>query len=417
MSIKLGDANDTVARWRQVMNAMYGPLYTRLHGELPTNTNVFGPRAREWQVEYQTRTGQLPNLPADQIGVVSDQDLADLKIVLPHRPIWFYTAPGSGAPWWVGPAFDAGEWCKHVLNLNHQPVGYPIGGYLGLMGGDPSLSYLDVIGDLDAELERLLDINPDVAVAMEARASNWQAPVDVELWFCAYSQSADGMKKSVNRLFGPGGKYERLRDRINGLILFGDPTRQPGRTKIGNTPVGSGISRWVAPAWLEGLTWSITVETTGDGQHAPDFYAACDDEIRPLFYEWFVRAETSLPFAIYCAQIIIPAILNFVAPFLGGLSGLTGQLALPILVAQTGASAGQLSPILGGVIGANEKPDPKLIEFLSIQGVLSNLPGLIKLLADLPGIAAHGDYYSPRAEFGGRGGVQVACDIVAGFRR
>lgn len=414
MSIKLGDANDTVARWRQVMNAMFGGdtgLYARLHGPLPINTNVFGERAQSWQKEYQFRTGQAPSFDAAS-GIVSDKDLADLKIVLPHRPIWCYSAPGSGAPWWVGPAFDTGEWCKRVLNLNHQPVGYPIGGYMGLMGGDPALSYLDVIGDLDAEQERLLDINPDVQPAMAARASNWQAAVDVELWFYAYSQSADGMKKSVNRLFGPGGKYERLRDRINGLILFGDPTRQPGRTKIGNSPVGSGISRWVAPAWLEGLTWSITVETP-----APDFYAACDDEIRPLFYEWFVRAETSLPFAIYCAQIIIPAILNFVAPFLGGLSGLTGQLALPILAAQTGAPAAQLSPILGGVIGASERPDPKLIEFLSIQGVLSNLPGMIKLLADLPGIAAHGDYYSPRAEFGGRGGVQVATDIVAGFRR
>lgn len=407
MTLKLGDANDTVLRWRQVMNAMYGGLYTRLMGPLPTDTNQFGQRAREWQQEYERRTGQIVD------GVVSDQDLVDLKVVVPYRPIWFYTAPGSGAPWWVGPAFDTGEWVKAVLHLQHQPVGYPIGGYMGLMGGDPKYSYLDVIGMLDAELERLLDANPDVQRAMVARRADPRAAVDVELWFSAYSQSADGMKKAVARLFGPGGKYELIRDRINGLILFGDPTRQKGRTKIGNSPVGWGIARWVAPEWLEALTWSITVETPG----APDFYAACDDEIRPLFYEWFVKADTELPFIIYTAQIIIPALLNLISPFLGGLSGLSNPLTVPILATASGLGPDILGSMLGGIMGTHEQPDPKLIEFLSVQGVLSNLPGLIKLLMALPGVAAHGDYYSPRAEFGGRGGVQVACDIVAGFRR
>jgi hypothetical protein len=89
-----------------------------------------------WQEEYERRTKQKVD------GVVSEQDLIDLKIVRPHRPIWCYSAPGSGVPWWVGPPFDLGEWCKATLNLNHQPVGYDIGGYLGFMGGDPSLSYL-----------------------------------------------------------------------------------------------------------------------------------------------------------------------------------------------------------------------------------------------------------------------------------
>lgn len=407
MTIKLGDANDTVLRWRQVMNAMFGGLYTRLMGPLPVDTNQFGQRAREWQMEFERRTGQLVD------GVVSDQDLAYLKVVVPYRPIWFYTAPGSGAPWWVGPAFDTGEWVKAVLHLQHQPVGYPIGGYMGLMGGDPKYSYLDVIGMLDAELERLLDANPDVQRAMAARRADPRAVVDVELWFSAYSQSADGMKKSVARLFGPGGKYALIRDRINGLILFGDPTRQKGRTKVGNTPPGWGIARWIAPEWLEALTWSITVESPG----APDFYAACDDEIRPLFYDWFVKADTELPFIIYTAQIIIPALLNLIAPFLGGLAGLSNPLAVPILSSASGLGPDIVGSMLGGILGTHEQPDPKLIEFLSIQGVLTNLPVLIKLLMALPGVAAHGDYYSPRAEFGGRGGVQVACDIVAGFRR
>lgn len=137
-----------------------------------------------------------------------------------------------------------------------------------------------------------------------------------------------------------------------------------------------------------------------------------------MFYDWFIRAETSLGFVIYCAQIIIPALINLVAPFLGGgLGSLTSAMTVPILAAQSGLPASQLSPLIGGVLGSSERPDPKLIEFLSVKGILTNLPALLKLLAALPGIAAHGDYYTPRAEFGNRNGVQVACDAMAAFRR
>lgn len=408
MTIKLGDANDTVLRWRQVMNAMFGGLYTRLMGPLPVDTNQFGPQAREWQQEFERRTGQIVD------GVVSDQDLLDLKIVRPHRKIWIFTAPGSGAPWWIGPPFDLGEWCKAVLNINHQPVGYPIGGYLGLMGGDPAFSYLDVCAALDAEYERLLDTNPDVQEAMAIRANDWTAPVEVEIWVSGYSQSADAFKRAVQRLFGPGGKYERLRDRINGIIVLGDPTARGGRTKVGNTPPGRGIAAGIVTfdPWLENLVWNITNQSP-----TPDFYACTTDKIRPLFYEWFIRADTELPFVIYTAQIIIPALLNLIAPFLGGLAGLGSPLALPILAGATGAPAGVLAPIVGGVLGSTEKPNPELIKLLSIQGLLTSAPDLIALLMAVPGVGVHGDYYAPKPEFGGRSGVQVACDIVAGFHR
>jgi len=397
MSLRLGDANDTVLRWRQVMNAMFGGLYTRLMGPLPTDTNVFGPRAQAWQEEYQRRTNQIPT------GVVSDQDLADLHIVYLYRPIWIYSAPGSGAPWSIGPPFDIGEWAKNVLHFNHQPVGYPIGGYLGLMGGDPANSYNDIIADLDVELERLLDNNPDVQRAMAARTADPNAVVDVELWFAAYSQSADGMKRSVQRLFGPGGKYELIRDRINGLLMVGDPSKP-----------GTGIARLVyVPAdWVTALTHDITNESP-----TPDFYAEASDNIRPMFYEWFVKANTSLGFMVYTGQIIIPAILNIVAPFLGGLAGLGNPLAAGILATQSGLPIDQIGSLLGGITASNEQPDPKLIQFLTIQGVLTNLPALLGLLGALPGIQVHGDYYAPKPEFGGRSGVQVACDIMAGFRR
>lgn len=401
-TIKLGDRSDLVFRWRHVMAAMF-LRYAETLGPLAPG-NEFGPRAVAWQEEYERRTHQTVD------GIVSEQDLIDLKLIRVHRPIWVFSLPGSGAPWWIGPSFDVGEWAKNVLNLNHQPIGTDIGGYLGLMGGDPKLSYNDIIAQEAAEFERQLDINADVQRGLLARQADPRALVDVEIWITAYSQSADGIKRATAALFGDGGKYALLRDRINGLLLFGDPARQPGPTKVGNSPPGSGISRWVAPPWLQALTWSITINN--------DFYAACDDEIRPLFYAWFIKAETELPFVIYTAQIVIPALLNLVAPFLPkGLGGLTSPLAIPMLAGASGVAPGLLSQLIGGITGTAEGPDPKLINFLSVQGILTNLPGLLKLVMALPGIAAHGDYYSPRAEFGNRGGVQVACDVIAAFRR
>jgi hypothetical protein len=316
----------------------------------------------------------------------------------PHRPIWIYTAPGSGVPWWVGPPFEVGEWCKKVLNLNHQPVGFPIGGYLGLMGGDPGLSYNEVTEAEGRELGRLIQTCPDLGNP------------NVEFWFCGYSQSADGMEDALVFLFGDGGPYMHLRDRINGSLQFGNPSRQPGPTKVGNNPPGWGIARKTRPEWLKNITWSITAQSPG----APDFYACADDIIRPLFYEWFVRADTDMPFFIYTAQIIIPALLNLIAPFLGGL---ISPLAVPILAGATGLPTGILGGMIGGITGATSQPNPELIKLLSAQGLLTNVGGLIHLLTQMSGIQTHGEYHLPKAEFGGRTGIQVACDTVAAFRR
>ncbi|QFG09056.1 endolysin [Mycobacterium phage ThulaThula] len=313
-----------------------------------------------------------------------------------RRPIWIYTAPGSGAPWNVGPAFELGELCRKILKLNHQPVGYPIGGYLGLMGGDPAFSYLDVTGAQAAEFGRLLRTNPDVIAAMEARRLDRNARVDVEIWVSGYSQSADGFEDALEHLFGDGGEFELIRDRLNGVIQFGNPSKDK-----------TGIARKTRPAWLLRLITNVT--TRGD------FYAEANDEIRPLFYEWFIRAETELPFVVYSAQIIVPALLNLVAPFLGG--GLANPAALPLLAGLTGAGAGVLGSVLGGVLGAKDKPNPELVELLSVRGVLTNLGELVKLLAALPGLQAHGEYHLSKPEFNGRTGIQVGYDVVAAFRR
>lgn len=397
LPLRIGSSDargDDVTHWQRWARD-YAESYANLMGPID---GYYGNSDAEFTREMQRRlvasghaipiTGVFDEATAAAVGYAG-------ITAAPRRKIWIYTAPGSGADWWVGPAFELGEWCKKVLKLNHQPIGYPKGGYLGLMGGPPDLSYLDVIAGLAAELARLLRTNPDVIEAMAARRIDPNARVDVELWFSGYSQSADGIEDALEVLFGAGGEFELIRDRINGVLQFGNPSKDK-----------TGIARKTRAAWLRALIRNIT--TKGD------FYAEVADEIRPLFYEWFVRAETELPFVVYSAQIILPALLKLVAPFVGGLAS---PLAGPILAGITGASASVLGTVIGGVLGAKDQPNPKLIELLSVRGVLTNIPQLVVLLAALPGLQAHGEYHLPKQEFGGRTGIEVAYDIVAAFRR
>ncbi|AKF14387.1 peptidoglycan-binding protein [Mycobacterium phage Phayonce] len=399
LPLKLGSSDargDDVTHWQHWARE-YAQSYAALIGPVD---GYYGYSDAEFTREMQRRlvaaghaiaiTGVFDEATAAIVGYAGAQPDEE------RRPIWIYTAPGSGAPWNVGPAFELGELCRKILKLNHQPVGYPIGGYLGLMGGDPAFSYLDVTGAQAAEFGRLLRINPDVIAAMAARRLDRNARVDVEIWVSGYSQSADGFEDALEHLFGDGGEFELIRDRLNGVIQFGNPSKDK-----------TGIARKTRPAWLLRLVTNVT--TRGD------FYAEANDEIRPLFYEWFIRAETELPFVVYSAQIIVPALLNLVAPFLGG--GLANPAALPLLAGLTGAGAGVLGSVLGGVLGAKDKPNPELVELLSVRGVLTNLGELVKLLAALPGLQAHGEYHLSKPEFNGRTGIQVGYDVVAAFRR
>lgn len=397
LPLKIGSSDargDDVTHW-QHWARNYAESYANLMGPID---GYYGNSDAAYTREMQRRlvasghavaiTGEFDEATAAAVGYAG-------ITAAPRRPIWIYTAPGSGADWWAGPSFELGEWCKKVLHLNHQPIGYAKGGYLGLMGGPPDLSYLDVTASLGAELARLLRINPDVIEAMAARRADPNARVDVELWFSGYSQSADGIEDALEELFADGGEFELIRDRINGVLQFGNPSKDK-----------TGIARKTRSPWLRALVRNIT--TKGD------FYAEVQDEIRPLFYEWFIRAETELPFVVYSAQIILPALINLVAPFVGGLAS---PLAVPILAGATGAPGGLLGTVISGVLGAKDQPNPKLIELLSVRGVLTNIPQLVVLLAALPGLQAHGEYHLPKAEFDGRTGIQVACDMVAAFRR
>lgn len=120
MSLQLGDRNETVRLWRQRMNDWFGPLYTRLIGPLPTDTDEFGPRAKAWQQEYERRTGQ----PVD--GVVSDTDLLGLRIPPNTRrnlPL-FFTVEGHQSDQFRGPVADTATILEKEGRCHHLPTYY-----------------------------------------------------------------------------------------------------------------------------------------------------------------------------------------------------------------------------------------------------------------------------------------------------
>lgn len=348
----------------------------------------------------------------DKLGIVVDGRFGDrtaavcgykpkgtstVPYIKPRRPIWIFTAPGSGAPLHIGPSFELGEYAKNVLNINHQPLYFQMGGYLGFLGGDSKFSYNEVIFDQYLSLKHCLTVNPDVQKAMAARKLNPAAPVEWEGWFSGYSQSAHGMAEAVLKLFGDGGEFELLRDRINGLVLFGNPA----------TP-GSGIADRVYPNWLNVKTTSLNMPK--------DFYAFAPDEIRRAFYQIIVQAEMELPFGVHVIRIAVPIIMQWAslimpifAPLLGGFGPMV-QMALGGL---NGLSAIGNNPLIGGLFGqaggpGDEEVDKRIIEILTPMGLLASIPALIQLMAALPGLQAHGDF-APL--------VPKACRILDAFRR
>jgi hypothetical protein len=421
---KVGDTDPTISAAKAYLRRF---SYGKSLDTSDVYTDLFGLALKVFAVarndEIARGVKQIPTL--NTVGVYDWAMKVQLGIIQwapppPHRKIWIWTAPGSGADWNVGPSFDLGEYCRTVLNINHQPLSFEKGGYLGLLGGDPTFSYVDVTYDEYLSLLHCLDVNPDVQEALAAREKDPNAVVDLEMWFSGYSQSADGMEDALEILFGDGGftipktnqittpgKYRLLRDRINGVVQFGNPSRQNGSEGgiPGYVPAGWGIARKVRPAWLANLVHNIT--------RNKDFYACTEDEIRPLFYYEIVRANISLPFFVHIINIAIPVIMNFIP--------IIGQLAPPIFIAGLAGISG-LSGLLGGLMTnapsqADKDVDAKLEAMLSPTGILTNIPGLLTLVGDLPGIQYHGDYWSPQPEFNGLGGTQVAMNHIAAFRR
>lgn len=354
--------------------------------------------------------------------------------VAERRKIWIYTSPGSGADYWMGPSFELGEMCKNILKLNHQPVYFQKGGYLGLLGGDNKFSYNEVIWDQCKSIEWLLDNNPDAQEALQ------KAQEIIEIWgyesqdqlndldlikladelefethFSGYSQSADGVEEALEYLFGyagrvhPGdktmtpstGKYLLLRHCVKLVVQFGNPS-----THI------TGIARKIRPEWLRKKIRNVNKPN--------DFYAVVPntDRIRPAFYGIIIQAEMELPFFVHVLRVAIPIIVKWAAtvlpifgPLLGSGFGPLVQVALGALNGLQGIGQNPDFGILMGMAGSekDKEVDQAIIDILAPTGILENIPGLIQLVASLPGLQAHGMYDG--------NDVTTAYNHIAGFRR
>lgn len=427
--LKLGSQGDSVLHWYDWAHK-YASSYNYLLGK---RDGYYGTHEAAFTSEMQRRlgvpiTGEFGDLEASRTGYKWPNSTSNSTIL--YRKIWYYSFPGSGADWNVGPAFTVGEHCKNVLRINHQPVKFTKGGYLGLLGGDSKASYVEVTYDLYKSLEWLLNNNPDVKEAVAIRgidlatgnAERPNARVELELEFGAYSQSEDGVEDALEILFGDGGfvipatgettqpgPFRHLRDRINFIHAFGNPSAQKGAKSLGgHVNKYGGIARKTRPEWLRKLIVNIfTVD---------DFYAEVSDNIRPIFYGEIIRAESELPYFVHLLKValqVIPQWANLLGP-------LTGPLA-PVIIAGA-AGIPSLAPLLGGLIQqatttAHEEVDKKLVQLLTARGIAENIPGLIQLVGALPGLQSHGMYHVPRPEFQNRSGIDLAIQHVNEYRR
>lgn len=247
MPIQLGDRNETVRLWRVVMNARFGGLYTRLHGPLPTDTDEYGPRAASWQREYEFRTGQV------QDGVVSDHDLAALKIVAqpPISKPWLFTVHGTGMPDPLGPGLPA-DTARAVLDLYAwQPIGnYP---------AEPFPMWPSILKGI-AELVLQIKSKPG------------------KFALAGYSQGAVVVAYVLKHyIMDPAGElHNRLSD-ITKVVFWGNPMRQKGIAHFDEWiyPIAPPDSHGIMEDRLEGLdTAPFEIR---DYAHALDMYACNKD--------------------------------------------------------------------------------------------------------------------------------------------
>lgn len=283
MPIRVHDRGPHVRKWRQVMNARFGGLYTRLRGPLPTDTDEYGARAEAWQREYEKRTLQ----PVD--GVVSDDDLRNLGIspgpasnTLP----WLFTVHGTGMADPVGPGLPA-DVARDVLDkYRWQPIGnYPAQAFP--MQPSIDLGYNELVLQIE---QRLAGNNDNFAM-------------------CGYSQGAVVVARVLKyEIQSPTGRLHKYLPRLKKVVFFGNPMRQKDiahfdHWKYEVAPSGTG---GIMEDRLEGLE-NATFEVR-DYAHKGDMYACLKDGETG---EW---------------KIAVQRLIFSVSSFFGGENSLVAQL-------------------------------------------------------------------------------------------
>lgn len=414
LPLKIGSSDakgDDVTHWQRWAKN-YASSYVVIMGPVD---GFYGTSDSEFTKEMQRRIGGIPvtgvfdALTASKVGYSTGSGGAY------RRPgAWFYSMPGSGANWDVGPSLEVGKHAEFAHGFRHQPVGFAQGGYLGLMGGDSSLSYIESNADMSKSLYWLHDHNPDLQNLLGQLNRGELATQPLDLIYSGYSKSADGLEDWLEEAFAPGGRYEKARGWIRLVINFGNPSKQKGKDggAPGWNPPGWGIARKIRPQWLTDKVVSIT--------NPADFYAVVpdSDDIRPPFYGEIVTADAQLPYFAHLLNIGVQVALG-VVPLLGVAFGGSSRLSLlPQLVGGlAGLSGGGMSLLqqfTGQSLQASHDTDvdDKIIALLSPQGLITHLDDLVRLIAALPGLQNHGAYHVQFPELGGRSGIQAGCDLV-----
>jgi hypothetical protein len=257
MPLRLNDRNESVRTWRRIMNARFGGLYTRLHGELPTDTDEFGPRAVLWQKEYEFRTQQV------QDGVVSDRDLLALGIAIPPiiEPVCVvFSINGAGSTWNMGYPFDIGETLDRS-KCWHQPIGYNTAPFPMNKG----------VKDGIGEFVRQLDM-PRGARGLNCTVLPW-----------------GGVFYSMGALVGMGvldrvlhGDLGRFKATFIGASTFGNPRRQKDHTFPGCTwSTGEGIAT-PTDHDLPDSVWDMAADKRMPGSGGDDLYTKMADDENEL---------------------------------------------------------------------------------------------------------------------------------------
>lgn len=253
MTLKLGDRNETVRTWRHVMNIRFGGLYGRLHGALPEDTDEFGPRAVEWQKEYESRTGQA------QDGIVSDGDLAYLGITTPPvqpsgQVCVGITIGGAGSAWNNGYQWDLGE-ALDKRRMYHQPIGFDTNPFPMQRGVDDGVN----------EVVRQLNLARPQFGGRNCTQIPWFVPL-------AYSMGSIVWMTVLMRVLH--GDLQQFKPMYMGSNSFGNPKRQENHAFPGAIAVpGSGIA-WTSDVHdVPDCHWDFTAKKGMVGSPGNDLYA------------------------------------------------------------------------------------------------------------------------------------------------